>query len=285
MVELLRTRFVPVAIDVWYGNRRQDAEGEFYRKVTSQGPRKAPDNTQGLYVFDAAGALLAFTHRHPGLDRAGHLLAQLRKGLETFRPPEAPATSASTAEDRRFGRPIPPGAVTVKVAARVLGGYEKAEDPLRKVFQNGTGEDNLWIRKDEAEALVAGRFPDSLSARIAAYHLIDNTRGEPPLWHAEGVRRRDVRREGDLVLGSFRLGTDAHGAELEMRGVVEVREGRIARFDLVAKGLFWGSPGEGLTAPPPGKYPVAIAFRLADGKDEADRLPPQGARDLRDYLR
>jgi hypothetical protein len=285
VIDLLRTKFVPVAADVWYFNRRKDEEGEFYRKVTSQGPRKAPDNTQGLYVFDAEGKLLGFTHRSPAFgDRADHLKRELRKGLETFRPSSAEPPPASK-DDPRFARRAPEGGLVVKVTSKVTGGYEPAGDPLRKLFQESVGEDNLWVRKDEAEALARGEFPESLAARIAAYHLIDNTRGEPPMWEAEEVKLRAMNREGAAWRGAFRLGSEARGAELDLLGLVEAREGKVVRFDLVAKGFFWGEKGEGITAPPKGRYPVAIAFRLASLKEEADRLPPQGARDPADYLR
>jgi hypothetical protein len=285
VVDLLRTKFVPVATDVWYFNRRKDQEGEFYRKVTSQGPRKAPDNTQGLYVFDAEGKLLGFTHRSSAFgDRADYLKRELRKGLETFKPPAAEALP-NAKEDPWFARRAPEGGLVVKVTSKVMGGYEEAVDPLRKLFQESMGEDNLWVRKDEAESLARGELPESLVARIAAYHLIDNTRGEPPMWGAEGVKRRSMKRDGNTVRGSFGLGSDARGAELDLLGFVEAREGKVVRFDLVATGRFWDEKTDLITSAPKGKYPVAIAFRLASMKEEADRLPPQGARDLRDYLR
>ncbi len=285
VIELLREKFVPVAADVWYFNRRKDPEGEFYRKVTSQGPRKAPDNTQGLYVFDADGKLLGFTHRSQAFgDRAEHLKRELRKGLETFRPPAGEPFPASK-EDPRFARRAPEGGLVVKVTSKVLGGYEQAHDPLRKMFQASVGEDNLWVRKDEAEALARGEFPESLAVRIAAYHLIDNTRGEPPMWEADGVKRRSLKREGNAWRGAFRLGSEARGAELDLLGFVEAREGKVVRFDLVAKGHFWEEKAFSVVAPPKEKYPVAVAFRLASMREEADRLPPQGARDLADYLR
>ena len=115
--------------------------------------------------------------------------------------------------------------------------------------------------------------------------MIDNTRGEPPMWEAAGVKLRSVKRDGDTVRGTFRLGSEARGAELDLLGFVEAREGKVVRFDLVAAGRFWAEKADGVTAPPKDKYPVAIAFRLASMKEEADRLPPQGARDLADYLR
>ena len=68
-------------------------------------------------------------------------------------------------------------------------------------------------------------------------------------------------------------------------GVVEVKNDTVIRFDMVAKGDFWGE-GRYTRGAPDGKFPLAISFTLADGTDIADQVPPQGARGwLRGYLR
>ena len=54
IVALLKTRFVPVAIDQAYQRRQQDAEGEFYRRIAGQGPRNDFRNTtQGMPIDPA----------------------------------------------------------------------------------------------------------------------------------------------------------------------------------------------------------------------------------------
>ena len=46
---MLKTKFVPVAIDQAYQRRQKDTEGDFYRKIAGQGPRSNFNNTtQGL---------------------------------------------------------------------------------------------------------------------------------------------------------------------------------------------------------------------------------------------
>ena len=57
-VELLKTKFLPVALDQAYQRRQKDTEGEFYRKIASQSPRNNFNSTtQGFFVADAAGKL------------------------------------------------------------------------------------------------------------------------------------------------------------------------------------------------------------------------------------
>lgn len=129
--------------------------------------------------------------------------------------------------------------------------------------------------------LVAGSFPESLARRIARFHLIDNTRGEPPMWTKGEVRELKLRDQGN---GTVRLETDSgdRGYAATLAGEVQVKDGRIARFDLVARGAFWGE-GRYTGGAPPGKFTLGIAFTLA-GPGEASKVPPQGARDVRDYL-
>ena len=42
IIRLAAEDFVPVTADDWYQRRRQDAEGEFFRKVADQGPLGDP---------------------------------------------------------------------------------------------------------------------------------------------------------------------------------------------------------------------------------------------------
>jgi hypothetical protein len=57
---------------------------------------------------------------------------------------------------------------------------------------------------------------------------------------------------------------------------------RFSRLDLLAWGEFWGE-GAYTGGAPKGKFPLVIAASLA-GAAPADRVPPQGSRDLSDYL-
>ena len=99
-----------------------------------------------------------------------------------------------------------------------------------------------------------------------------------------GTGRKNEIKKLELVLSDGVLRGKAHfesesgdrGFIAEFRGVVEVKDGRLARFDLVAKGEAWGS-GRYNGGQPPGKYPLAVAFTIIDPKREADRVLPQGA--------
>jgi hypothetical protein len=288
IVKLLQTEFVPAAIDQAYQRRQQDNEGEFYRRIAGQGPLKDfEDTTQGFYVATAGGDLLLYNNnRDPA-----KLRRLLREKLAEFRasPAARREVGAITAEkvDRRFNVEPPEGGLVVRVRAKVLGGYEPTTDPWRAIFQESVSRDNLWIKADEHEALVRGEVPLSLQRRLARFHLVDNTRGEPPLWSEDDIRSLEIRLDDGRLTGRVHLETERgdRGYDAELLGHVETDNGRVVRLDLVALGEFWGE-GPYTRGAPKGKFPLAVSFSLADGTDVADQIPPQGSRGfVQGYLR
>src|SRR5215217_7244441 len=118
--------FVPISADDWYQRRRQDAEGEFFRKVADQGPRKGQGGStrQGIYVFTADGELLSYKN-------AGQLADvtrdELKRGLEKFRKlpegrraPGAIEVGDPGKLDPNYTRTPPPGWLIVRVFTRIL---------------------------------------------------------------------------------------------------------------------------------------------------------------------
>jgi hypothetical protein len=285
VIALVREKCVPAAIDQWYHRRQKDAEGDFYRKVAAQAPyfKNFEQTTQGLYLCDAEGKLLGWTnHRSP--ERVKEML---RKGLERFTPAEAPLLENPRPDPNYNFRP-PADGLVVTVTSKVLEGHEPASDPHTRAFQESLGRDVLWARKDEHEALARGEFPATLGRRIARYHLFDNTRGEPHPWPEEAVRSAEFSLSQGVLSGRVHLETPDGklGYRADLRGRIEASEGRVTRFDLVARGDAWGHSGCTAAAAPKGRFTLAIAFRLASGQDEADRVMPQGAKAwLPEYLR
>ena len=288
IVRMLKTRFVPVAIDQAYQRRQKDTEGDFYRKIAGQGPRSDfRSTTQGFYIATAAGELLLYNNnRDPQKVRR-----LMEKKLAAFQSSGASRENIAAIErrkrDPRYDVRPPQGGLVVRVRARVLGGYEPTSDRWRSIFQSALSRDNLWISADEHQALAKGSFPGSLAKRIARFHLVDNTRGEPPMWKAKEIRDLDIRLKNGELSGKARLHTDddKRGYEAQLRGVVETRQGKVTRLDIVALGDFRGE-GTYTRGAPKGRFPLAVAFELADGKDVADGVPPQGSRGwVRGYLR
>jgi len=280
IVSLLQTRLVPVALDQAYQRRQKDAEGEFYRRIAGQGPRHDFEKTtQGFYLATASGKLLLFNNsRDP--EKLERMIREKLAEFETLE--EATATVDAledSAPDPRWNPRPPEGGLIVRVRARVMGGYEPTDDRWRSIFQNALSRDTLWITAAEHRALVAGEILPSLSTRIARFHLVDNTRGEPPMWEPQEIESNTLRLEHGVITGGVRLRTAGgdRSYDARVRGRVETRDGVVTRFDLVAFGDFSGR-GPFTPNPPPGLFPLAVSFSLADGGETADRIPPQGAR-------
>jgi len=280
MLELLRTKFIPVAIDQAYERRQKDAEGEFYRRIVGQSPRKNFNGTtQGFYVATPGGKLLLFNNnRDPE-----KVLRLTKKAAVTFAKSVDPKKRfkpvATGVVDGRYNPKPPAGGLVLRVRAKVLGGYEESDSWLRKAVQSALSRDNMWVTKKEREALVAGELPSKFLRRLARFHLVDGTRGEPPMWKDAEVRDVRVTRDGDRIHGTVMLRSKdgKRGFEASVFGVLAVEKGEIQRFDLVASGPFWGE-GRYTRGAPEGRFPFAVSFTLADGSDVADAIPPQGSR-------
>jgi hypothetical protein len=281
IVKLLKTRFVPVAVDQHDHRRRQDAEGEFFAKVIRQAGRGTDGYSQGFYLFTPQGKLLQFDNTLSA-DRMKQMLA---RALKEFDPAgEAPKIEEGR-KDTRFSYELPEGGLIVYVTSKVLGGYDPTDrkDAIRRA---ALGRDHLWLRRDEAEALTKGELPESVKLRLARFHLVDNTRGEPPLWGRDEVRQLQLTLRGGRLTGSVHLETRAgdRGYRAQLLGFVEAKDNKVVRFDAVAKGLFWGE-GTYTSGAPKGKFPFAVAFTLAGGKGGVLEVPPGGARgNLKCYL-
>jgi hypothetical protein len=284
VIRLLRDRYVPVALDEWYHVRKKDGEGDFYRKVVFQREGLKPGSTtQGFYIASPDGKLLrGWNNRDvPKVKR------YLSQALAGYRPAES--GELKDKGDARFERTAPEGGLILRVFSRITEAEWPPEaDPWVEILRRSKGRDHLWVRKDEAESLLAGRMAPSLLDRIARYHLIDNTRGEPPLWTKREIRaaKLELRPEGAgfRLQGEVKLETEKgdRGYQATLLGFIESKEGRLTRFDLVSRGEFFGE-GTYTGHAPPGKFTLAVGFALAEEGEDL-KVPPQGARDLDDYL-
>ena len=283
IVEALRTRFVPIAVDQHDRRREKDGEGEFFAKILAQAGRGLDGTSQGFYLFSPAGKLLEFENTLS----ADRMKRMLDSALKKYDPKEEVPAIEEGPKDERFLYKPPEGGLVVTVTSKVLSGYGEPKGKDQAAYQSALGLDHLWLRKDEAEALAKGEIPESVKLRIARYHLVDNTRGEPPFWKAEEIKKVDLTLKDGRLTGSVRLenAKGDRGFEAQVLGSVEAKEGKVTRFDVVARGDFWGE-GTFTRGAPRGKFPFAVAFTLAAGKDESDHAPPGGARgNLKGYLR
>ena len=272
---------MPVAVDQHVFRQRKDAEGELFAKVLKQAGRDTGGFAQGVYLFTAEGKLLGFSNTAD----AQQVKNLLDKALKKF-DPSAPAPKLTDAKAGEVLPPPPAGGLILDVTAKMLGGYAP-DDQRGQRYLKSLGRDHLWLRKDEAEALAKGRLLDSVKERLVRYHLIDNTRGEPPMWSAAEIKKLELTLRDGRLTGTVHLETKSgdRGYQADFLGFLEAKDGSVTRFDLLAKGEFWGE-GNFTKGAPKGRFPLAIAFSLAGIQSGASKVPPQGARgNLKGYLK
>ncbi len=314
--KMANDEFVPVAGDDWYQRRRQDDEGKFFRSIADQGPRKGEGGStrQGIYIFTAAGKLLAYrNHRDPDVMRSvlKQGLAEFRKLPADQRRPGAVKIADAQNVDAAYHREPPKGGLIVNVFTRILDktdGGEYCHGTCKFPGGDKAARDHLWLTAEEWPRLI----PDAptkgqavsptapLVWRMARFHLVDNTRGEPPHWALDDLRKLDLkmmvaeandsgvtlRLEGSLLLSTTAdPATAERGYDATILGYIRYDKAKkqIDRFDVVALGEHWGQ-GRYTRGARPGRTPLGVAFELARGDAPADRVPPQGARWLHGYL-
>jgi hypothetical protein len=309
---IIKQNFIAVVADDWYQRRRQDAEGEFFRKVADQGPQKGIDGStrQGIYCLTADGKLLSFKNAGQNaeatLDSIQQALREWKKLPANRRKPGAVKVEAQPATDDEYHRTMPKGAQVFEVFTRLLektdDGYKQAECKVGKGDQ--PGRDHFWLTKQELADLAdpnskpgsTKKLPKFVERRIARFHLLDNVRGEPPMWDDKEVRNLEITLkckkvdaekivwaiEGEALMHTNR---DDRGCNVKLGGewTIDRSKKRVIAGDLVAFGEHWGeSP---LTrGAPPGKTPIGIVFTLPKDEKLAEQVPPQFARHLRFYL-
>jgi hypothetical protein len=315
---VLASAFVPVAENCSHLQRQQDAEGDLFRLIAEQGHyggRFQPTDTrQGMYACAPDGALLASCNVH-GADR---LLPVLREALARWERPDAAAGEAAAAvaaegaTDRRYLRRPPEGGLVLRVWSRDLprdaAQDARPDDWRRRAFNL----DHAWFTAEEAAAMVPAEaaegaeaaWPAALARRVARYHLIDNVRGEPPMWRPEecvdaaiqvrvagvdGPRVRLAASGRARLRGSSRWVDDwsrearssDRGTDASIEGTLEwdAAQRRFLRFDLLAVGTRWGATQYNSRHDDPGPAPIGWAFELAGGGGGAlpgDATPPHG---------
>lgn len=287
-MKLLSTRFVPVAIDLGYFGAKKkwdDVEGVFIKKLIGTA-------SQGHVAVTADGTVLG--HDQSAYDADG-FKRMLQAALDKFRPDDVAAVPAAPKDFKRGydGAAPPEGVQVVYVTSKVLtcddapkGAGADREKRYNHLLLNSLGSDRLWIRKDEVKALADGKMPESLTARLVRYHLVDTTRGLfPGAWDAKVLRQVEIVRKGNQVSGSVSLDVPGQRSyRAELLGFIEAKGGQVTRFDLVVKGTYAMKDRSplGRRAEP---YPLLVVFTLADDRQNDRALLPPFAWRHEDYLK
>ncbi len=315
VIKMATTEFVPVCTDDWYTRRRTDSTGEFFRKMADAAGRKGDGGAtrQGIYVFTADGTVLGF--KNAGQD-AEVMKKVFKDALFKFdKLPEAQRKAGAVTvpdhgrADPKYTRTPPTDGLVVRVSTRILeekkGEYCAAE--CKTVGGGMAARDFLWLTKAEVKSLAPPKaevgqsypLPEKVAARIARFHLNDNTRGEPPFWKADEVRKNEwtltvtkvtdagveLRLDGGVLISTKPDPTDSdRGYTAKARGHLRwvPAKNTFDRFDVAVVGDHWGE-GAYTKGVRPGKSPLGFAFTLADPTKPGESISPQAIRDEGPY--
>ena len=263
VVKILTSQFIPLAVDNVANPNQTPAEQEFLKSFDS-GIKAC---TIGMSAFTADGRKLASggDYNPRGVER------MLRKALAEFKP-ESVAYLPS--KDGGGGmRTCPDGGLVLYVTWKVL---EPAAGE-KSMIKHALGSDRLWVRKDEAETLASGGFPDSLKQRIVRSHV-----GYVFGWEVKDVA---LALKNGRLTGGFVHG-DRGGDAL---GFVESRNGAVTRFELLFKGPAKRVEDHGFAAglrliPEGQQVPTALYLELADPREGLARIVPHRSKNG-NYLR
>ncbi len=307
--------FIAVCTDDWYTRRRKDAEGEFFRTMATAAGKKGDNGgtRQGIYVFAADGTPLAY--KNAGQDAEvmkgvfKDALAKFKKLPEEKRKAGAIAVPELGKVDANYTRTLPDGGLAVQVNTRIL---DLKRGEYCTATCNTTGGDQasrdfLWLTAADVKEMLPPKaekgevysLPDAVGQRIARFHLIDNTRGEPPFWRKEQVRKStwtltvievtddafDLRLDSSVTLATNAdTGKADRGYEGKVGGVLRYdRKGkRFDKVELAGVGKHWGE-AEFTKGARPGKTLLGFAFTLADPTKPGEGIPPQGTKDQGAY--
>lgn len=265
-------------------------------------PMRHGVTTQGLYMFNAAGESYGGLNTNNSVDDVLEVLAYAKRAYEKSPPEkltELPYVASTV--------PTPPdGTMIARVFTRITPVPVGCSD-LNKML----GRDHLWVLNQEIDALSRGEVPDSFARRVARHHLVDNIRGEPGKWRPDHVKSLNIsasvvagspdpatvpdpeRVSSEIrvaLTGDFSLLSPAGFGELPngdplpergyigtIEGEIVIHDGAVQSFRLLADGEHWGGSRNNSSATPEGKFPLKVAFVLAE-KDLARTVPPHGMR-------
>lgn len=301
VVKAVSEQFVAVVADDWVQRRRTDAEGKFFKKVSDQGSRGGDhdETRQGVYLLTAGGTLLSY--RNPS--GAAAVREMIRRALEKFRAlpaAERDVQVPALEPDPDFHRVPPAGGLILRVHTRSL--ERGGGGAFRAVANLPVGRDHLWLTRAEARSLVPAdpkvgstvEVARPIVMRLARFHLVDNTRGEPPMWERDEVKeakltltvREATEAKVTLALeGRARLAAEGRGYGPELRGtlVFDRAAGAFERVEVTAVGDHWGE-GRWTPGARPGRTPLGVAIELVTGRGPTDVIAPQAAREWQGYF-
>lgn len=274
IVKLLSTKFVAVAAGTEFDS---PAERKYIKSLYR--------SSSVAYVISPGGVKLS---GKTNVWTPTEMKKVLEEGLANYKPEDEAEVLKTLGPREEWGPTLrpPEGGLVIYATWKLLDPNARPQNSdarFTEVWNRMVGVDRVWIRKDEAALLAKGELPERVKMRLATFHPV-----------LGNLQRVDLMLHEGRLSGSVRYGSKSgdQGYEAEVLGFVEAKAGKVVRFDVVARGLWWGDGVEGdgtsagLTTLPKGKkFPVVVAFTLADPSDGVGRVVPHAALGTSTYLK
>lgn len=308
IIRLINENFVPATGNDWYNRRRHDAVGEFFIKVADQGPRKGPGTRQGHYIFTPNGKLLGYNNNST-VERRLKFIREAIQEWQALPESEKQAGAVTVAPledlklDARYEAALPAGGIALVAAERILKRDNSGDLATCEATDHNhqwghlAAIDRMWIQPEEWKELrtlgkleTPSPLPERIAKRLARFHLIDFTRGEPTFWKNDAIKNLNltitkVTTTSFIISGTVLISNDERGFEASLLAKVEMKNPaseQPSRFDLLVLGEHWGH-GQYTQGSRPGRSPLGIAFQLANPNTPADNIRPQASHYLKGY--
>ncbi len=308
IIEVLNEYFIPVVDNVSKSQIRQDAHGEFFRKIAEQGHyrgRTIPTDTrQGLYAATADGKLLASVNSTQ-VGRVQRLLGDaVRIWKKTTAAERSPKIKKSVLTDPKFSPKPPTNGLILRMIARDLPRAAKA----RRTDLTQQNIDHVWIHKEDMLSMIPedpakGQLvpiPKIVARRLAQFNLMDNVRGEaspfdPDEVNLDNIGLKVVKVSEETIkfvvyghssaakppsrktnpFTGFRIDKEM-GTDLVWSGAVvfDRKLQKFTRFDLLAAGERWGGCVYNFRDNDLGRSPIGFAFQVIENVED-DPTPPR----------
>ena len=316
VIKMATEQFISVCTDDWYTRRRQDDEGTFFRRMATASGRKGDggETRQGIYVFAADGTSLGYKNagQHPDIMKKmfAEALAKFQNLPAGQREPGSILVPTHGKLDAKYTRELPADGLILRTHARILDAKGDGYVVGKTAMPGGSqaSRDFIWLTKQEVATLLPTKpeigfsypVPEKIALRLARYHLVDNTRGEPSFWKKADIRAKAMTltvvaittEEIELTLTmNATLATNADVAKAE-RGFEVASLGKLrystakqkfVQFDVASLGQHWGDHHHNGEARA-GKNPLGLWWTLAEMTKASNTVWPQGIRDKGPYL-
>jgi hypothetical protein len=210
--------------------------------------------------------------------------------------------TGSNTPDGRYNLNFPQGGLILRETMRDL---PRADDPNFKTWRHNF--DHAWLTADELKSFAPAKLevghkyeiPTALVRRFAAYHVVDQVKGEADAWKRSEVELAEIQAEvvsnqggkieiqlrgvircvkpptGEVNPYSKTKIRDDRGVDLKIRGRLTYDSGEkyFRRFDLLAIGDRWGAATYNFRSRDMGPAPIGFAFEMLPEKPENKTRP------------